>query len=176
LNELEAAAPPDAGPTLVIEHYEHEFTTVEQAVAVSEVVLIGEIVDEEAGEWREVAGRRERDRFLVVSIEDVLLGDIAEPRIRLRELGDMLQDGLLRERREGGGALQLRPGDRVLLMALADPASGAYVKVNVDAIQLLQDGEVGDSQRDTAFSQAAETWSEQELVERFEAAISAREG
>lgn len=175
LNALETSASP-TGPTLVIPHYEHEFHTVAEAVEVSDTIVVGEVIDEKPGEWREVAGRRERDRFLIVRVEQVLLGDVTGSGLRMREFGQMRHGGVVRDRREGGGALRVSTGERLFLMLVEDPSTGSYVKVNADGVQRLAGGDVEGSERSTTFSRTVEAWTEHQLLDAFETAVEARAG
>lgn len=174
IDALEAARPPDTGPLYELNLYLHPTETIQEAVGLADLVVTGVVTGVEWGAWRETAVWPERDRFLLVEVEQALKSDdevAAGTTIRLRQTGEVVVRGVLRERREGEGAVHLREGDRALLLLLLDAATGAYGKLNLDGVQRLHDGEVEQSQRTTTLSREVEQLTEAELLRRVEAAV-----
>lgn len=176
IDALEAARPPDTGPLYAIVEYVHHTETLAEAVGLAEVILVGTVTGTEWGAWREVAGRPERDRFLLVEAEQTVHGDVEQgTTIRLRQLGETVVRGVLRERREGAGAVRLDVGDRALLLLAFDPRTESYSKLNLDGVQRLRDGRVEGSERTTRLSRTVEQLTEAQLLHEVEAAVRSRQ-
>lgn len=151
-----------SGPVVVHADYGVFFQTPSEISRLSDEVLIGTVEGERRGETYGPSDAPRQNRILEVSVERSLKGSSSSP-VEVVTYGWTKINGEERVLVTSDG-VRLKVGDRAML-ALAVGKDGGRGLANDQAVLLLADGQVVDTDRDDPLVKELETLSEPQLVD-----------
>jgi hypothetical protein len=143
--------------------YIHYFEAVEDITRLSDEVIVGTVTSERRGQGYSVAEEPPlTPRILSIRVERRLKGN-PDDVIEVQRLGWRVVEGAEREL-VSKSSPRLSVGDRGVFALVKDKSSDLRGFSNDEAVYLLRDGQVIDTDRRAEVARTLEAYSEQELI------------